>query len=439
MQSEVAFLVYDPLKARRKDNSFDGNQNTGARLIKQIVERAGIPVGFCSAETANEYRVVLVSFTSNYDMFAFYRAVALLPFWQRGKRTFRVVAGGAGMQNPVSVRNFVDAAAFGRAETFAARLVQAALDSKPFDHPSVMHLPDIHPVEFCQASEVYPNIVGGWQEAQIGCPHKCAFCHYTWGRKRVVAAGVGNAAYLASNIIGGNASPEVTWRDVGEYAQKFSRITGAIDGSSERLRFAVNKVIRNEEIVNAIETAGSTEGTKHISALNVVNYPTETDEDRKEIEDVMRKANPKNKVVVVLRPCQFRPSVLTPMQWEPVSIFPATCKKARNFVARRETLTVIYSGGIESPWSHLEAVLAERALPTKEFAGMFHAICFASKLQSGLWAEKVRRLQANFDIKPYVREYDFDEKHPCWFLRSYTDPEDLKKAGRIVRRRLANG
>jgi hypothetical protein len=122
MQNDCAFLCYWPYKQRQDNNSFDGNYNIGARVIMDVLARRGIECGFCTPETAKDYRVVFVSFTSDYDCLAFYTAVSLLKSWQPGTRNFVVVGGGEGMQNPTVIRNYVDYAVFGRAEYNTLRI-----------------------------------------------------------------------------------------------------------------------------------------------------------------------------------------------------------------------------------------------------------------------------------------------------------------------------
>lgn len=111
LKPKIAFLVYLPLKERRSNNSFIGNGNAGALVVENVLKEAGLNVGRCTPETAHEQDVVLVSFTSNYDTVSFYQAVALRPTWQRDKRSFKVIAGGFGMQNPTLVREYIDYAA----------------------------------------------------------------------------------------------------------------------------------------------------------------------------------------------------------------------------------------------------------------------------------------------------------------------------------------
>jgi len=61
MQSEIAFLAYYPEKKRSKNNSFEGNYNIGANVIMDVLKRKGLDCGICTPDTANKYRIVLIS------------------------------------------------------------------------------------------------------------------------------------------------------------------------------------------------------------------------------------------------------------------------------------------------------------------------------------------------------------------------------------------
>ena len=91
-QHDVAFLVYGGKEKPgcRKSTSFDWMGNIGAYMVIDCLRRAGVTVGFCSPANAHEYKIILASFTSQFDTFNFIRAVGKLPSWR--KRRFRVVA-----------------------------------------------------------------------------------------------------------------------------------------------------------------------------------------------------------------------------------------------------------------------------------------------------------------------------------------------------------
>lgn len=72
MQSDIAFLAYYPEKKRSKNNSFEGNYNIGANVIMDVLKRKGIACDICTPDTAQKYKIVLVSLTSEYDCLSSY-------------------------------------------------------------------------------------------------------------------------------------------------------------------------------------------------------------------------------------------------------------------------------------------------------------------------------------------------------------------------------
>lgn len=429
---DVAFLVFAPLKQRRDDNSFDGNDNIGARVIADVLERAGIPVGYCAPETAHQYQVVLVSLTSTYDVFAFYKAVAMRPTWQPGKRSFKVLVGGFGMQNPTSIRNYIDWAAFGRAEEWVIPVVEALIGGGiPSPHPSLMPLPDMGHVRIHQSQHLYKNDVEGFKESFTGCPLKCKFCHYTWAREYNDERGEATRGTYVQESLTGGGTPELTFDQLYTYGRKAGRIRVAIDGFSERLRYIYGKRLSNTDITGGIEAIGHYGGVTTLLVYNIANFPTETPFDREDLIATLNRANPKDRVIFVLHSTPFRPSLATPMQWEPVNLYPDNSKLRQQVIVNKPNFYAVHSFTIETPWSHLMSVIAERATSASD--ALFHACAFAPTLQRGLNAEKVRRVQANFDIAPYVKAYDFDEPHPAWFLDGYFDRARIIKIAKKMR------
>jgi hypothetical protein len=437
MQSEVAFLAYYPDKKRQDNNSFEGNYNIGANVIMDVLKRHGIACDICTPDTASKYRIVLVSFTSDYDCIAFYRSVALLPSWQPGRK-FTVIAGGAGMQNPTTVRNYIDYAVFGRGEDIVYPLVDCVLGGGVFAHESVMNPPDITPVKLHQSNSLYPyeiDLGGGrgrrqWKESFIGCPNKCRFCHYTWARQKV-----GDGTYYQGDLTM-SRSIECLWKDITKITKKEGRIRTAIDGFSERLRFAYGKHISNQEIVDGINHIGSFGGTTVVMVYNISNMPHETQVDREELYATVKKATPTNRVIVVFQSTPFRPSLLTPLQWAPVTLYPATSDLSAQVIYDSDNLRVMHSFTNESPFSQLETMIVNRATP--ETDKLFHALCFHPKLKKGTAKDKVRLLQRSFDLTPYLREYDVNDQHPAWFLQSYTRQDVLGKAYCMAMERVRN-
>ncbi len=419
-KNDIAFLIYEPYKSKRKNNSFDGNGNAGANVIIDILAMSDINVDFCLPSGADKYRVILVSLTSTYDLYSFYQSVAMLPKWQKNKRKFKVVAGGFGMQNPTTVRNYVDYAVFGRAENFIYGIINTLLGGGIPEHESVMNLPDIHIVKMAQATTGLLD-TKTYKEKFTGCPEMCAFCHYAWVRKR---QGETNE-YVQGDLTKG-ASPELLLKNLVKVDKKMGRVRTAIDGFSERLR-AFGKKISNEDIKRGFEHIGSFNGNTVVVCYNIGSFPTETEEDRRELYGLLEDIKPKHRVIMVLHTTPFRPSLCTPMAFESVSLSPAWHKLKFKAIVDTPKFMVKHSMSNESPFSHLLSIVAERA--TADTDKLFHALNFASKLKNGKADKRLRIVKKNFNIDQYVKEYQYeDESFPGWFLSSFGNTKGRYKA-----------
>lgn len=432
---DIAFLVYSPERIRLKNNSFDGNYNIGAKVIIDVMERAGIAIDYCSPETAGEYKTILVSFTSTYDIYAFYKAVSLLSTWQR-PRTFKVIGGGFGMQNPMTIRNYVDVAIFGRAED----IIVDVITEKITNHPGIMFLPDITPVKINQISRLYGNSIslrtGGttaqteWKESFVGCINKCKFCHYTWSRKWLSK----DETYKQGSLTMEH-SMEILWKDIFSMEKKEGRIRTAVDGCSERLRFLFGKKITDKDIKNGIEYIGKFEGITVLLVYNIGNMPGETEDDIELLYKSIQSAKPKNRVIVVVHTTPFRPSLVTPMQYFGVKIYPDWHDRAKTVVYDSDKLRVVNSFTLESSYSHLMSMIVERA--TEKTDKLFHAICFSPRLKGIKNKKKVKMIELNFDLQPYLKEYHpEDDNFPGHFLSSYTSREKLSEYFKSLKEKI---
>lgn len=440
LKPKIAFLAYAPLKQRRSNNSFEGNGNVGALVVESVLKSNGLDVARCTPESAHKQDVVLVSFTSNYDVVSFYQAVALRPEWARGKRKFIVIGGGFGMQNPTLIRDYLDYAAFGRVENWIYQVIDTILGGGIPKHPSLMNLPDLHGVMISQSPDLYDGPISGtaygseYKETFTGCPYKCMFCHYTWAREYQDIREENRGSYVQESLTSGN-TPELTWDQLFTYDKKAGRIRVAIDGFSQRLRYIYGKRILNDDIAEGINAIGQYEGNTVLLVYNICNMPTETEQDINELYTTLRRADPFGRVIFVLHSTPFRPSLATPMQWEPVNLWPEWIDKRAEVIDDRANFRATHSFTLEGAWSHLLSVIVERATP--ESSKMFHDIAFSSTLTGGKYrsAQKIKILENHYDLSQYLKEYDVDEKLPGWFLSSYTDIEKMKRAARILRER----
>ena len=208
---DCAFLVYAPMRQRREDNSFDGNDNIGAKVIADVLTRAGIKVGYVTPETAHTVPLVLISLTSTHDIYALLESVALRADWQPGNRKFKVLAGGFGMQNPTAIRHYVDYCAFGRAHEWVTDIVNEILHNRAPVHESIMCAKEFNRVVISQGA-LYQHEVDGFKEEFTGCPLKCKFCHYTYAREHTGSdASYAKGGVYSQSMLTGGGSPEVTW------------------------------------------------------------------------------------------------------------------------------------------------------------------------------------------------------------------------------------
>jgi radical SAM superfamily enzyme YgiQ (UPF0313 family) len=434
INKRVAFLVFFPKNQRRENNSFEGNDNIGAKVIADTLQRSGINVNYVTPESAHiDADIVLVSLTSTHDIYAYLAAVSLLPNWQPEKRHFIVLAGGFGMQNPTAIRRYVDYCAFGRAHEWVVNVIRSIDQNNTPSHESLMDIKKFNPVKIYQGS-MYPHEVDGFKEEFTGCPLKCKFCHYTYARKHQGSdASYSKGAYVQSSLTGGG-SPEVTWDQLLTWDKKAGRIRVAIDGFSQRIRYLYGKRISNEDIINGINNIGSfsTDKATTLMVYNIVNFPGETEDDYKEFVDVVSQANPVGRVIVVIQSTPFRPSIATPMQWEPVNIFPDWSKKRTQVIVERSNLRVVHSFTLETPWTHLQSVIAERATIDDDAA--INAILYSPKLKKLNSADALKLFARNFDINKYIAELDINGLHPAGFVSGYLRDDQIKKIAYKMRR-----
>ena len=379
----------------------------------------GINVCFCDAVTAIDFDIVLVSITSSYDLIALLSEVRGLEWWQPQARRFKVFAGGAGLTNPVAIRQYVDYAVFGRCDDWIANAVDAVLCGGSPSHESIMHLPDIHRVVVAQAKKLYYRKIGDWGEDFIGCQHSCMFCLYRWSRKFIGS----RKSYINTSLCDGS-SPEMMYKDLCSLPRKVGRIRCAIDGFSERLRFAYGKHITNDMIIDGIEHVGDFAGVSTMLVYNIANMPAEDESDRQEMYDVLARSNPKNRVIFILHSTPFRPSNLTPMQWHSVNTKSLKDLRAKEIVSMPNLLAK-HSFSLEGPWSHILCLLMERCKPQYDQAVMWAVSARGRNQEKSVIDFQARFKDVYLDL---VREYTpFVGDHPADIIDSYTPRETIKE------------
>lgn len=399
-------------------------ESIGALVVADILRRAGKSVEWCDYGTAFNYDVVLVSMTSTDDIYQLYNN-CYRHGWER--RRFISVVGGFGCLNPLPLENYIDYAFFGRADDVLPDFIDNISDSYPY----VMRLKKPKVCEIRQTDRLYPYpvIYDGceWRETSIGCPIRCKFCHFSHSRKWVAGEQKTFEWLIKKRTI------ECLIKDIPErVTEKQGWVKSAIDGYSERLRFAYGKRFATWEAVeNAIEHLIQFRGSSKLHLYNIHNLPTETEEDRQEFRDFFGRVcreyyKPDGRFLVEIHNTPFRPTIKTPLERAPVALFPPAKPENMGFhrnreryadvehpltIARGRGIAVQWTKFIENPFKHLCDVIAIRNTDR----GIIHDI--AINLNGGSGEEKLAYLFSNYDLTSYLREYDPGEPLPFKWVK----------------------
>lgn len=383
----------------------------GALVIKKELELNGYIVDICTYETAHQYKLVLVSMTSTWDLFDFYASMKKAN-WQ--KRKFVSLLGGFGCQNPFALKDFIDYAFFGRAEYIITEVCEKLLRGDSIDYSFITPLKNprvtiARPVQSLYDFEVkYGKNKSVWKEEFTGCPFTCKFCHYTWNRRNVRDGDPGK--YLNDGISTG--SKEVMLMDVIDYEEKLGRVTAGLDGYSERLRFLFGKPITWQIMEGALDHMASFKGNSYMKIYNIVNFPTETEADEKEFTDFCKEytasTSKKDGVLSVeVFNTAFRPSINTPMERMPVRLFPEA-RRENLQIASGSGIVIKYTHLIQGAWMHLADVIAIRYNVERD-VDLIDFISCDKEFNKRNNQQKLDYFNAKFDVTNFIRSYSAEE------------------------------
>lgn len=442
---KIAWLIMQGENAgakRHKDTSFEGTGNQGAVVVSNdIFQETGIIVEHCTAETAKNFDIVLVSFTSNYDMIAFARAVYQLPEWRRSNRKFIVLGGGFGMQNPYHIQEWIDYAYFGRAEGEIGVIIKNNFE---YESGSLMRIREkgIHKVVFRQSDKMlqFNTRVGKkeyeYKEEMHGCPNKCTYCHFAYARKHE-----GRKDFVVD--LTGGKSLELEWMDPCLYVPSKSDIITSLDGISERSRYLHNRRLSTEDIESFLSHVleKMEVGCTDLNLYNIIGMEGADPKDWEVFVSLVEKLNLEykgdKKLRIKMTNTPFRASPITPAVWARINLDykKELTEKAYKIMYDME-YSVNYNKGKRvmlfqrSPLESEASLLSDMSVVrggAENSDKIFNLFAFNSKFRQLRRQEQYDYLQKKYDLSPLVREYNVDELIPTWFLESYISNETLKK------------
>lgn len=436
------YVINKNAKTAYKKECFDIRINAGLLVVKDILNRKGYDVEYCSKANVHNFDIVLFNFTSDCD---FYPFIAERVQWRKGN--YKVIAGGAGVLNVRPFLPFVDYFVLGRAENVIDELIDNLSKHGEYEGKSIVNSKTFSPDKkyyINQVDELYPHDIqlgNGkiYREDIIGCNHKCLFCGYTWHRK--FSDNVGHFKYNSGIWL----DEKHMERAILDMYKDYSKInfnclrTTAIDGLSERLRFMVNKKITREILQEFLYKIATCEKPHQFKFYNIVGYPTETYEDWLEFAEDIKIADkqaPKREkqACILLHNTPFRAMPATPMATQPMSY-----RNYRNvygdLVGRDYNGHIFYLGGalyakenpyVESLCSTIQSAIVWRG--TEKDTDNIIKIATSKKFSSASAGVKQATLEKYFDVKTLFGKYTIDNL-PTRYLETYAD---YKKAIKIL-------
>lgn len=409
----------------------------GALCIQKELEQNGYTVEICDYKTAHDYRLVLVSMTSTWDLYEFYKSMKKNNWTDR---KFVSLLGGFGCQNPFALSPFIDYAFFGRAENVITEIVEKLLSGQVLDYPYITPLAVPKTVVARPVQELYRTPIkygknnATWVEEFTGCPYKCQFCHYTHNRKNVR---MGNKnQYINDGISTG--SKEIMLKDIPNYTEKLGRVTAALDGYSERLRYLYGKPIAWDDVEDALDHLASFKGNTYFKMYNITNFPGEMETDEKEFTDFFQQyiqstSKKDGLLTVEVFNTAFRPSLNTPMERMPVRLFPEA-RKENNLIAKGEGVIVKYAHLIQGAYMHLADIIAIRYQSAHHPLIDFMATNSTFNKMNN--KKKLDYLMQHTDLTPFLKSYTWDEPFITDTVR-IEDTEKIRRKGKHLQKKTA--
>ncbi len=405
----------------------------GFSVILDAVKRGGIEYQYAGMATIHEYDVVLVSITSDCDWWTF---LSERVRWKSGK--YKIVIGGAGVLNVRPFLQYVDCFVFGRGENIIVPLLREIEAGGRYKHESVCWSDEfdvsknyfIAQVDKPYEYECRLENSKTFKEESIGCPYKCYFCGYTWQRKYI-----GDGSFTAGSGSMSAGSGERTIIDLlklepQRWQEDALVMAVGLDGMSERLRFMVNKKISREMFKRFLSGLTTLERPHQIKIYNIVGYPTETENDWREVvQDIkeidMLQSKSEKQWSLLFHFTPFRAMPATPLACWPMSYVEYRYNICKELKEPQMPGNVFFQGNkfwaVEGLGTDCLARVIQSAIILRgeeADAESIVRVATSRKFQSASAYEMRKTLEGLFDVEKLFGAY-MPETLPTRYLKSY--------------------
>lgn len=411
--------------------------NAGMAVVCDILKRAGFTnIQYCSQVTAHKFDMIMYSVTSDCDWWEF---ISERVTWQKGD--YKVCVGGQGVLNPRPFLEYVDYFVLGRAEGVQDKLAECILNQQECTDQHVISsktfsMDKLYYIN--QSEQIYPydiKLENGqiYHEDVIGCNHKCLFCGYTWHRKQAA-----QEEFNYSGLWNGGADRERAMIDMhnGVEVDLVKLRTTAVDGLSERLRFAVNKKITREMLREFIDKLARCEKPHQVKFYNIIGYPGETFDDWAEfVEDICivdsKFSHQEKQTSILLHSTPFRAMPATPLACKPMSYTNyrgliskkmGSGKYKGNIFYQGNAMWAVESMATESLCTVIQSAIIWRG--TEADADNIVKLACSKKFKSASSQIKQATLEKYFDVKKLFGEFTPDTL-PTKNIRTYCKVEKM--------------
>ena len=416
---------------------YDVRLNAGMAVVCDVLKRAGFTnIDYCSSANVHKFNMVMFSVTADCDWWEF---IAERVKWQKGD--YKVCVGGQGVLNPRPFLQYVDYFILGRAEGVQDKVAQCILDGEECVDEHVVssrsfRMDTLYYIN--QVEQIYPHDIkleNGqiYHEDVIGCNHKCLFCGYTWHRKQAA-----QEEFSYSGLWNGGKDRERAMIDMhnGIDVDLVKLRTTAIDGLSERLRFAVNKKITREMLREFLDRLARCEKPHQVKIYNIVGYPTETFDDWQEfLEDIQivdsKLTKSAKQTSVLLHSTPFRAMPATPLACKPMSYINYRGLIAKKLGKGRYKGNIFYQGNalwaVESMATESLSTVIQSAIVwrgTEKDSDNIVKLACSSKFASANAKVKQATLEKYFDVSKLFGAFTPDTL-PTRNIRTYCGVEKM--------------